>query len=752
VPDAGTARAAALFVEETAKLPQRCLPTAGAGQDIWCTRRAQVVDDGSLAQFAATVAELVNDCAGELPAVVQHMGGTVASAHMNANTIQEFYGGANAFDQIDELLRVVHNGAPVDVTAPCNFQAAWERGNYPMANDEHARVLRDKVLEDVRLGRAVVMPVQVAQDHFANRLHLSPVFVVDEGPGKHRVVHDLSAEDAETGMSVNSSTNFEAAPAVRCGTVFKEIIEYIWGVRQQMPNVPIMISKMDVKSAFRQIPINLDGPLLGYRYKDYVVLDLRLPFGWRSSPGWWSVAGLAIEWAVREKCTPGALIRPSPAAQAACAHVQVIQPAATSVRARVPRDPPSERWSTRAPASATSKRFAKMYVDDLIMVRALRRVQELLEITAAAAHAHMQLLGEPDGCVPCVVSPNKMVNWSTCVTVLGWEVDTEAMVVRMPEAKLHKVRDLLQQWSDRTNASAHVSDVSKLAGTLYWAANGVRAGRYFVWKIFRLLAEKRSGNSNSKWVHVSAEIEQDLEFWRWVVSQDRLTSGVLQAPIAALVKRPPSRVWLCDASHEAIGGLCMHTGRWWRYKLLPRHMALLYTGTDTPAAAVAAGQTPLHINTLELISMVLTVWVLVVGCGHAPAVADEAVLLRNDNMSAVSWAQKGGNNGIKDPRVAAGLRLLGIIEVQSKFCLSAKHIAGLDNHLADGITRWEGWQVQQRLEAAKPSVPWREWRLTQQAQQLITQLLDGSLPQTLSALLQIASMRETGGSGVPTGA
>ncbi|KAG5178050.1 hypothetical protein JKP88DRAFT_350439 [Tribonema minus] len=60
---------------------------------------------------------------------------------------------------------------------------------------------------------------------------------------------------------------------------------------------------MDVKSAFRQLALDVRGPLLGYRYNDLVVVDLRLQFGWRSSPGWWSLAGGAIEWWYRCRWT-----------------------------------------------------------------------------------------------------------------------------------------------------------------------------------------------------------------------------------------------------------------------------------------------------------------------------------------------------------------------------------------------------------------------------------------------------------------
>ncbi|KAG5187211.1 hypothetical protein JKP88DRAFT_178954 [Tribonema minus] len=119
--------------------------------------------------------------------------------------------------------------------------------------------------------------------YFSTRLHINPVFVVDEGAANFRVVHDLSA--LLHGESVNNTTVFEEAPVVECGHIFEAMLYRIWSLRQAWPRKRILISKMDVKSAFRQLALDVRGPLLGYRYNDLVVVDLRLQFGWRSSPG-----------------------------------------------------------------------------------------------------------------------------------------------------------------------------------------------------------------------------------------------------------------------------------------------------------------------------------------------------------------------------------------------------------------------------------------------------------------------------------
>ena len=57
---------------------------------------------------------------------------------------------------------------------------------------------------------------------------------------------------------------------------------------------------MDVKNEFRQVPVDPDGAAaFGYVLGQYLIVDLRLQFGWRGSPGLWRVISAAIQHAQR---------------------------------------------------------------------------------------------------------------------------------------------------------------------------------------------------------------------------------------------------------------------------------------------------------------------------------------------------------------------------------------------------------------------------------------------------------------------
>lgn len=79
---------------------------------------------------------------------------------------------------------------------------------------------------------------------------------------------------------------------------------------------------MDVKSAFRQLPEDPSGaPAFRYVVGDFLVVDLRLQFGWRRSPGWWELAASMIEYVHRQ--TTVDTVRLTPSGVRAAAHVKI---------------------------------------------------------------------------------------------------------------------------------------------------------------------------------------------------------------------------------------------------------------------------------------------------------------------------------------------------------------------------------------------------------------------------------------------
>lgn len=78
-------------------------------------------------------------------------------------------------------------------------------------------------------------------------------------------------------------------------------------------------------------------------------------------------------------------------------------------------------------------------------------------------------------------------------------------------------------------------------------------------------------------------------------------------------------------------------------------------------------------------------------------------------MSAIPWMDrcKGG----KESRSGALMRILACLEMDSGWCFRAKHVAGINNTLADGISRWQCASINASLREFRPDIDWQEQKL-----------------------------------------
>ena len=138
------------------------------------------------------------------------------------------------------------------------------------------------------------------------------------------------------------------------------------------------------------------------------------------------------------------------------------------------------------------------------------------------------------------------------------------------------------------------------------------------------------------------------------------------------------------------------SGVWWRFEFDDDMRARL-------RATVRDWNDP-SINVLELLGMVVTAWIFVTQSDARPSYARDTVLMRGGNMSVVQWVSK--SKGGREPWSGALMRLLGCLEVGSGWCFDALHVAGVENTIADGISRWELEDIDGNLRAFQPDVAW----------------------------------------------
>ena len=125
--------------------------------------------------------------------------------------------------------------------------------------------------------------------------------------------------------------------------------------------------------------------------------------------------------------------------------------------------------------------------------------------------------------------------------------------------------------------------------------------------------------------------------------------------------------------------------------------------------------------------MFMTAWVVQMIVGDRPQTAGDAVLLRGDNVSAVSCVNKCG--GAKDRRAGLLMRPLGRMKITSGWCHIAKHIPGLDNTLADGISGWpEDKVIHENVARLTNDYGWKEENIQAHGRKIFSLLLQNKLP------------------------
>ena len=119
--------------------------------------------------------------------------------------------------------------------------------------------------------------------------------------------------------------------------MFRDVLLRVLFLRQLPgPTARIVLYRVDVKDAFRQVFVDPEGtPVFGYGMGEYVVVDLRLQFGWRNTPGFWGLMASALKHSHTHSTFKDAAV--SPQGAAAVEHMRLAPPRGASVTS-LPRD------------------------------------------------------------------------------------------------------------------------------------------------------------------------------------------------------------------------------------------------------------------------------------------------------------------------------------------------------------------------------------------------------------------------------
>ncbi|ETO86324.1 hypothetical protein F444_00140 [Phytophthora nicotianae P1976] len=245
---------------------------------------------------------------------------------------------------------------------------------------------------------------------------------------------------------------------------------------------------------------------------------------------------------------------------------------------------------------------------------------------------------------PRSINEKKFTRWSTQLRALGLDWDTDLRSVSMPEEKIAKALLRVQ--------------------AMLWYKSATRT------QLCKLLRAPRWGK-----ITISEGAILDLQWFQHILQQGRLCS----VPLKFFGDLPAPDVQLyMDASDSGLCALHPAKGEYNRLQFEDEERLLIRQGR-------------LSINIREQLGAVLAL--LCWGREWCPRTTSEVIHVRCwiNNRSAVAWCN---NLNSREPLSQELNRVLGSIEAQWALHVSAEHLPGAVNTMADlGSRAWDGHRL-----------------------------------------------------------
>jgi hypothetical protein len=274
--------------------------------------------------------------------------------------------------------------------------------------------------------------------------------------------------------------------------------------------------------------------------------------------------------------------------------------------------------------------------------------------TLAEAHNELRTAINTFKLLNVPLAADKTVSPTTTLTYLGIEIDTVAMQIRLPAEKFNALMQTLPTWRNRKKTTKR--ELLSLIGTLSFATKIVRPGRTFLRRLIDLSTRVTKLHHH---IDITAEARKDIEWWIAFLPLWNGRSLIIEKNLTYNT----SLTLFTDASDVGFG--ILHKNHWIAERWPP------YIANDLHA---------FNIDFRELFAIHAGV------ATFAEAFAGLKIIFITDNLPIVHAWQKGTSSS---PILMTLIRNILMTAAQNQFCISLKHIAGVNNTAADLLSRLE---------------------------------------------------------------
>ncbi len=488
---------------------------------------------------------------------------------------------------------------------------------------------------------------------------------------KWRLTHDQSFQfGIDSIKSVNQRIPDSSLTACNYGFALRRLAHMIVSLRNKFPDTPILISKLDVKSAYRRMHLHGSSaiqcvvtttPGLDPNQHPIALVALRATFGGKPCPFRWSelsepVADLANALSRCKLWDPATLLP---------LHHELIGEPRYSDHTR----PLAQAKELRVDTEADEFGMTDVFLDDLISVfpalsadhikRGSRAALLALEVVSRPLVERGETL--PRDHMLAVDKARAEGTPAEVQIVLGWEIDTRRHTIALPATKhtawKQSIHEVLFQAKKKRNRIRHAT-LERLLGRLQHTAAILTQGAHFLNRI-RTAEQRAKTNGGAR---LCPETRADLTYW--ITLLDLAAAGV---SLNLLVYRVPNQILRTDACEHGLGGFSLTTGRAWRWEIPLEH------------------RNKKSVNYLKFLACIACI---VLSLHEGEGAEEDCILSLGDNTSSLGWLRKSNFAADEEQASHSALaRHFANLMASESRCHFSQWFAGKENDVADLLSR-----------------------------------------------------------------